>query len=377
MPKKSLFLILKQCTKSNMKIPSIFVGCGKFGLQRLQILIQKTNFLPVACVDKNISQAKKRLNSIKETKELKLQYRVFPSIKKALEKHKALASFIFVAADQHSNLVIESLENNLNTYCVKPIAVNQKELKKILKTYKRKKNLMLLQGFNNQWNDAALKMKDLMNKENGIGKMIGGQCICWGRQNLSQKPPHIEVKKKGMFFLALACHQLSQLVTIKGLPDYVTSYVHKRHDSEIGQIGIFGTSGGQCIFEYPGKIPFSYSGTRAAHGNPYGFASRWSGQWIIHGEKGDIKREGGRITVFKNGKIVEDNYLKDLDHDLINDENRQFDAFHSALISKKKSKKLYETSIDTWILMEACNESARKNIKISVKNFKKKLLKHL
>ena len=57
--------------------------------------------------------------------------------------------------------------------------------------------------------------------------MIGGQCICWGRQNLSQKPPPIEAKKRGMFFLALACHQLSQLVSIKGLPDYVTSYVHK------------------------------------------------------------------------------------------------------------------------------------------------------
>ena len=360
-----------------MKIPSIHVGCGNFGLRRLQILIEKTNFLPIACVDKNVSGAKKKLSSIKETKKLNLENKVYPSIKKAVEKHKALACFIFVAADKHSNLVIESLENNLNTYCVKPIAINQKELKKILQTYKRKKNLILLQGFNNQWNEAALKMKDLMNEKNGIGKMIGGQCICWGRQNLSQKPPHIEVKKQGMFYLALACHQLSQLVSIKGLPDHVTSYVHKKYDKEIGQIGIFGTSGGQCIFEYPGKIPFSYSGTRAAHGNPYGLASRWSGQWIIHGEKGDIKREGGRVTVFKKGQVVEDNYLKDLDFNLIDDEKKQFDAFYSALMSKNKNKDLQEASIDTWILMEACNESARKNIKISLKDFKKKLLKNL
>ena len=146
-----------------MKIPSIHVGCGKFGLQRLQVLIEKTNFLPIACVDKNVSGTKKKLSSIKETKKLNLENKVYPSIKKAVEKHKALACFIFVAADKHSNLVIESLENNLNTYCVKPIAINQKELKKILQTYKRKKNLILLQGFNNQWNEAALKMKDLMN----------------------------------------------------------------------------------------------------------------------------------------------------------------------------------------------------------------------
>ena len=56
-----------------MKIPSIHVGCGKFGLQRLQVLIEKTNFLPIACVDKNVSGAKKKLSSIKETKKLNLE----------------------------------------------------------------------------------------------------------------------------------------------------------------------------------------------------------------------------------------------------------------------------------------------------------------
>ena len=39
-----------------------------------------------------------------------------------------------------------------------------------------------------------------------------------------------------MFYLALACHQLSQLVTIKGLPEYVTSYVHNKIDNDIGQL---------------------------------------------------------------------------------------------------------------------------------------------
>ena len=52
---------------------------------------------------------------------------------------------------------------------------------------------MLVQGFNNQWNEAALKMKELMDEKNGIGKMIGGQCICWGRQNLTANPPQIMV----------------------------------------------------------------------------------------------------------------------------------------------------------------------------------------
>jgi predicted dehydrogenase len=361
-----------------MKIPSIFVGCGPFGLQRLKVLIEKTNFLPIACVDKNTSNAKKKLSEDDLTRKLKLHNNVFSSIDKALKSKKAKACFIFVAADQHANLVIQSLKNNMHTYCVKPVAMNKKEFKKVYSVAKNKKDLQFLQGYNNQWNEAATRMHEIINKNNTIGKIIGGQCICWGRQNLKLSPPHIEVKKSGMFFLALACHQLSQLVTIAGLPEYVTSYVHNKVDKDIGQSGVFGTSGGQCIFEYPGKIPFSYSGTRAAHGNPYGFASRWSGQWIIHGEKGDIKRDGGRITVYKNGQVVSDNFLKDLDDNLLKDEEIQFLKFHEMIkFSKDKKntfKKIHNDSINTWILMEACNESAKLNKKISLKSFKNSLL---
>ena len=66
--------------------------------------------------------------------------------------------------------------------------------------------------------------------------------------------------------------------------------VHQSSADELGFTGVWGTGGGQCLFEFDNGAPFSYSGTRIAHGNPFGFASRWSGQWIIHGEKGDIKR---------------------------------------------------------------------------------------
>ncbi len=361
-----------------MKIPSIFVGCGPFGLQRLHVLIEKTNFFPVACVDKNIINAKKRISSDVLLKKHNLHNNIFSSIGKALKSKKAKACFIFVAADQHANLVSQSLNNNLHTYCVKPIAINKKEFKKIYSLIKKRKNLQFLQGYNNQWNEAAIHMYKVIKEQKTIGKILGGQCICWGRQNLKLSPPHIEVKKSGMFYTALACHQLSQLVAINGLPDYVTSYVHDKVDKDIGQLGIFGTSGGQCIFEFPGKIPFSYTGTRAAHGNPYGFASRWSGQWIVHGEKGDLKRDGGRITIFKNGQVVSDNFLKDLDNNLLKDEEIQFLKFYEMIKHSKKNlnplRKIFEDSMNTWILMEACNESAKLNKKISVNNFKKSLI---
>ena len=159
----------------------------------------------------------------------------------------------------------------------------------------------------------------------------------------------------------------------KGLPEFVTAYGHNRKEPELDYRGVWGTSRGQCLFEYQGCVPFSYTGTRAAHGNPFGFASRWSGQWIIHGEKGDIRREGGRLTLYRDGNPREDYFLKDLDAGLIEDDRIQFSAFYDALTMGKEKEWLQQSSLDTWILMEACNESARRKEKINIKEFKKQL----
>ena len=47
-----------------MSIPIIFVGCGNFALQRLQVLIDGGQFTPVACVDINIEKAQESLSSL-------------------------------------------------------------------------------------------------------------------------------------------------------------------------------------------------------------------------------------------------------------------------------------------------------------------------
>ncbi len=41
-----------------MPIPVIHVGCGKFSLQRLQVLIDGNQFTPVACVDIDLRKGK-------------------------------------------------------------------------------------------------------------------------------------------------------------------------------------------------------------------------------------------------------------------------------------------------------------------------------
>ena len=356
-----------------MTIPFIHVGCGKFSLQRLQILIDGGNFTPVACVDIDIEKARENIASLKGDVPEGLNNRIYRTITEAKEKHNAEVCFIYAYANAHAKLVIESLELGMHTLCVKTFACDQEEFKTIINIHNSNSELMLVQGFNIQWNEAASKMREWLQSENGIGEMIGGECFCWGRQNLKTNPPQDDVTTEGMYFLALASHQLSQLVAAKGLPEYVTAYVHHRVEPELDYRGVWGTSGGQALFEYPDGVPFSYTGTRAAHGNPFGFASRWSGQWTIHGEKGDIRREGGRLTLFRNGGPVEDYYLKDLDGGLIEDDRIQFSAFYDALTTGKNREWLQQSSLDTWILMEACNESARKKEKIDINKFKKHL----
>ena len=359
--------------KNQIKIPSIWVGCGNFSIQRLEALSKGNLFVPVACVDINIKKAKSKLSSIKRNIPENLCDRVYTGIAEAKEKYDAKACFIFVSSKEHPKLIIESLKLGMHTYCVKPIANNQKDFKKIMDVHKSIPELMLLQGFNNQWNEAAIKMREWLQSDKGIGKMLGGECVCWGRQNITANPPQIDATDEGMYVFSMACHQLSQLVAAKGLPDYVTAYVHSRKDIRLDFRGVWGTSGIQCLLEYPGGVPFSYTGTRAAHGNPFGFASRWSGQWTFHGDNGDIRREGGRLTLYRDGVSIQDNYLKDLDTNLIEDEQIQFKAFYDAFTTGKNRKWLQQSAFDTWILMEACNESARKNEKVSVQKLKKYL----
>ena len=355
-----------------MQIPSIHVGCGDFSLQRLEILCNENLFRPVACVDIDIEKAKKKIEISTNTSVQNLKDKVFKTITEAKKEYDAKVCFIFVSSKEHSKLIVESLNLGMHTYCVKSIACNEDEFHQIISAHKQNPNLILIQGFNNQWNEAAERMRDLLQNENGIGKMLGGECVCWGRQNLKNDPPVVDVTIEGMFFYSLACHQLSQLVAAKGLPEYVTAYVHQRIDEELDYTDVFGTTGGQCIFEYSDGTPFSYTGTRAAHGNIFGFASRWSGQWIVHGEKADLRRQGGRISLYKNGAMVNDLYLKDLDQNLIEDERIQFHEFYLAITDGKNKKWLQQSSLDTWLLMEACNQSARLKKKVSVKSLKEK-----
>ena len=231
---------------------------------------------------------------------------------------------------------------------------------------------MLVQGQNKRWNPAAAKMREWLREDRGIGEMLAGECRFWIRQNLYTGPDsrQPDAYVDGLFFHAGTSHQLDQLVAAKGLPKYVTAHVHNRRDPELGQIEAWGTAGGNALMEYPNGAPFSYAGTRAAHASPFG----WSGHWTFHGEDGDLRRDAGHLQLFRLGETIEDLTLQDLHAGLIEDDRLQFDAFAQAITNGTDREWMQETTLGTWVLMEACNASARTHERVDVEAFAKKML---
>ena len=355
-----------------MALSTIHVGCTNLGRGRLQALLISTGLEPVACVDINPDAARETLQSLDEDVPDDLPNRIYTTITEAKEKHDAQVCLIDTSTTAHTKLIIESLNLGLHTLCVKPIAVNQDEFRQIIPVAKANPHLMLVQSQNMQWNRAATIMRDWLREEEGIGEMLGGECRFWSRQNLhtgeNSRQPDAFIE--GLYFHAAASHQLDQLVAAKGLPRHVTACVHQRQDLNLGQTGVWGTAGGQALFEYANGAPFCYTGTRAAH---ISIADVSNGFWMIHGEKGDISRYLGHLQLFRKRRCVQDLQLPYEDR-LHMADSIQLDTFADTIATGKNRDWLQETTLDTWILMEACNESARTHERVDVQSFRAGLM---
>lgn len=355
-----------------MPIRTIHVGCTHFAHGRLQAQINAIGLEPVACVDIDLEAARAGVANLQGDVPEHLAERIYTTITEAKEKHDAQACLIYASTTAHAKLIIESLNLGMHTLCVKPIATTQAEFREIIQAHQANPGLMLVQGQNKRWNPAAAKMRDWLREESGIGEMLAGECRFWIRQNLFTGPDsrQPDAYVDGLFFHAGTSHQLDQLVAAKGLPKYVTAHIHNRRDPALGQIEAWGTAGGNALMEYANGAPFSYAGTRAAHASPFG----WSGHWTFHGENGDLRRDAGHLQLFRTGTCVEDVTLQDLHAGLIEDDRLQFDAFADAITNGTDREWMQETTLGTWVLMEACNESARTHARVDVEAFAAKML---
>ena len=94
----------------------------------------------------------------------------------------------------------------------------------------------------------------------------------------------------------------------------------------------------------------------------------------MHGEEGDLIRNGGNLQLYRKGECVEDLTLQDLHPGLIEDDRLQFDAFAKAIEDGTDRDWLQNSTLNTWILMEACNESARTEKRLDVYELRSKLM---
>ena len=354
-----------------MPIPTIHVGCKGFGFSRFDALIACEGLEPVACVDIDVDGARRNIESLDSPIAQRLSEHVYTTVTEARERHDAEACLIFAATPAHVRLVVESLGLGMHTLCVKPIAVDQAEFRTIVQAHSARPDLVLVQGQNKRWNQAAAKMREWLRDDGGIGVMLGGECRFWDRLDLRYEG-RPDAVTEGLFFHAAAAHQLDQLVAAKGLPRYVTAHVHGTRDEELGQVGVWGTAGGQALLEYDNGASFSYTGTRAGHAADQFIG--WSGHWSFHGERGDIRRSAGRLQLFRKGEVVEDLRLQDIHDDLIEDDRAQFDAFAEAIATGAGRKWLETTTLETWVLMEACNQSAREASRVDLDPFRRSLI---
>ncbi len=88
----------------------------------------------------------------------------------------------------------------------------------------------------------------------------------------------------------------------------------------------------------------------------------------------DIRRDAGHLQFFREGKCVQNLQLQDVHPGMREDDRIQLDAFDDAIITETDRDWLQETALDTWVLMEACNESARTRERVDVQAFRARLI---
>ncbi len=354
-----------------MGIPTIHVGCMHFGHGRLQALINAHGLDAVAVVDLDRDGARDSIARLSGAVPDYLPNRVYGSITEARAAHEASTCLIYASTTAHASLITEALGLGLHTLCVKPMVTSQEEFQQVAIARRNAGDRMLVQGQNKRWNPAAAKMREWLQDDDGVGEMLGGECRFWIRQNLWTGPDSMQPDAfvEGLFFHAGSSHQLDQLVAAKGLPRHVTARVHTRTDESLAQTGVWGTAGGQAFMEYDNGAPFSYTGTRAGHATHVG----WSGSWSFHGVHGDLRRDGGHLELHRAGESVESLDLQDLHAGLIEDDRIQFDAFAHAIETGEGREWMETSSVDTWVLMEACNVAAREETRLDVRAFRQAL----
>ena len=224
---------------------------------------------------------------------------------------------------------------------------------------------MLVQGQNKRWNPAAAKMREWLREDGGIGEMLAGECRFWIRQNLYTGPD----SRQPDAYVDGAFSSTQARVT-----SWTNLLLRKGYRSSSQRISTTGvTLNSDKLRRGVPRAVTRLWNTQTAHlslmperGQDMAGLSVGVAVGPFHGEDGDLRRDAGHLQRFRLGETLEDLTLQDLHPGLIEDDRLQFDAFAQAIANGTDRDWMQETTLGTWVLMEACNESARTHERVDV-----------
>ncbi|MBN1694608.1 bi-domain-containing oxidoreductase [candidate division WOR-3 bacterium] len=187
----------KRVPSRNNKIKIAVIGAGSFATGfHLPNLKKLSNLYSItAIVDVNGALARKVADKF-DAEYCTTDY------KKVLEDYAIGCIFITTRHNLHSQIVIDSLKAGKNVFVEKPLALNEKELDNVIKTYKKSDSVLMV-GFNRRFSPAADMAFDI------IGERKTPVVIVY-RVNAGYIPlDHwVHTKEGGGRIIGEACHML-------------------------------------------------------------------------------------------------------------------------------------------------------------------------
>lgn len=138
------------------------IGCGRFGMKRINSILQ-SDMAELKCVidiDKNKAE--------QTGKKFSVNY--YSDVEKAFKKENIDCVIIAVPNVYHSQIGTIAIEYGINVWCEKPLAVSSKEAKNLVKKAK-KADIFLKTGSNLRYFSNITKSKQLL-ENNKIGDII-------------------------------------------------------------------------------------------------------------------------------------------------------------------------------------------------------------
>ena len=198
------------------KITTAIIGFGVVGKRRMKF-IKKNKFYDLISISD--IRFKKNFN--------KKKIYFFKNYKEILNDKRINAVFITLPNYLAAKVTKEFLNKKIHVFCEKPPGKNPDELKSVIKTEKKIKNIKLKYGFNHRYHDSIKLAKKYID-ENHFGKIINIRSVYGKSKIITFEKKDWRAKRKfagGGILLDQGIHLLDLLIYFVGNFKFFKSFI--------------------------------------------------------------------------------------------------------------------------------------------------------